>query len=233
MKKLTYQFVKNQIEKEEYKLLSKKYNNVDTKLKVKCSKGHVYEVRYYHFQYGNRCPICSRKISDKKRALTYEYVKNQFVKEGYKLLSDEYKNNCTKLKIECSKGHQYEVNYNNFESGCRCPVCYDIESHSRSEKDCLDVVKQLTNKNIIENDRSQIINPKTGYNLELDIYIPSLNKAIEFNGECWHDNDYSKYKDNQKQIQCKEKNIDLITIKYQDWIDNREEQINNLKKFIG
>jgi len=26
------------------------------------------------------------------------------------------------------------------------------------------------------------MNPKTGWNLELDLWMPSLNKAIEYNG---------------------------------------------------
>ena len=64
------------------------------------------------------------------------------------------------------------------------------------------------------------------------MWIPLLNKAIEFNGERWHSKENVKYKDNQKQIQCKEKNIDLLTIWYQNWIDNREEQINSLKNFL-
>ena len=39
------------------------------------------------------------------------------------------------------------------------------------------------------------MNPNTDKHLELDIWIPTLNKAIEFNGEYWHNNNYSKYKD--------------------------------------
>lgn len=233
MKKLSYEYVKNKIETTGYKLLSGNYKNTLSKLKVECTNGHKYKVIYGSFQQGHRCPICwSENGNHGKTKLTYDYVKKQIEKEGYKLLSQKYKNINTKLKIECIAGHQYEVVYNSFQQGCRCPVCWELETYSRSEKDCFNVIKQITDNNVIENDRTQIINPMTGYNLELDIYIPSLNKAIEFNGKYWHDNSYSKYKDNQKEIQCREKNIDLLTIWYQDWIDNREEQINNLEGFI-
>lgn len=39
------------------------------------------------------------------KKLTFEFVKEQFEKEGYKLLSTEYENAHTKLKVRCNKGH--------------------------------------------------------------------------------------------------------------------------------
>lgn len=118
-KKLTYKFIKEQFKKEGYTLLSKNYKNCNTKLKVRCDKGHEYEVRYSNFKYGVRCPICN---GNKK--LTYTFIKEQLKKEGYTLLSKKYKNANTKLKIRCDKGHEYEVIWNNFKKGKRCPYCY-------------------------------------------------------------------------------------------------------------
>ena len=227
-KKLTYDFVKTQIENEGYELLSKKYKNNNTKLLVECPQKHQYKVTYDNFKQGCRCAICAGN-----RKLTYDFVKQQFENVGYKLLSKEYIGVLSKLKVKCPKKHIYEIKYGNFQQGKRCPVCWNINNYSRSEKDCLHVVKQLTNENIIENDRTQLVNPKTHRFLELDIWIPSLNKAIEFNGECWHSNENSKYKDKQKVKQCKEKNIDFIVINYQDWINNRQKQIKKIKDFIG
>jgi len=223
--KYSYNYIKKQFEKEDYKLLSDKYENGLVKLKVECPEYHQYEVKYNNFQQGNRCPICAGT-----QKLNFLYIKNQIENVGYRLLSKKYKNVKTKLEIECPKGHQYNVKYNKFQQGQRCPICWNISKYSRSEKDCLDIVKQISNEVIIENDRTQIINPKTNQFLELDIWIPSLKKAIEFNGEYWHDNNY---KDNIKNQRCKEKNIDILTIWYQDWIDNRENEIDRMKGFIG
>lgn len=228
-KKSTYKYVKTQIEKTGYKLLSKEYKNARSFLKIECPREHQYETKYNNFQQGRKCPVCNGKQKN-----TYEYVKTQIEKEGCKLLSNKYNSNKEKLKILCPKGHQYKVRYNDFQQGYRCPVCWDMKHHSISEKNCLEIIKQLIpNEKIIENDRTQIVNPKTGRFLELDIYIPELNKAIEFNGEYWHDSAYSKYKDNQKQIQCQEKNIDLLVINYQNWINNKEKEKDHLKGFIG
>ena len=55
--------------------------------------------------------------------LTLEYVKDKIEEVGYKLLSDEYVDNRTKLTILCDKGHEYTVTWNNFKSGKRCPYC--------------------------------------------------------------------------------------------------------------
>jgi hypothetical protein len=58
------------------------------------------------------------------KRLTYEFVKEYIEKEGYKLLSDSYVNNRTKILIECDKGHQYSVLFNSFKAGHRCLTCY-------------------------------------------------------------------------------------------------------------
>lgn len=75
----------------------------------------------------------------------------------------------------------------------------------------------------IVNDRS-IIFPK-----ELDIYIPTLNIAIECNGCYWH-SDIEKPKDYhiKKFIECRNKGIQLIQI-WEDWIINKP---NIVKSFL-
>lgn len=122
--KLTYEFIKKEIEKEGYKLLSTEYINANTKLKIKCDKGHKFRMRWSSFQQGQRCPIERYIRGSSKIKLTYEYVKEQIEKEGYQLLSHEYENCMSKIKIICDKGHEYKVTYNHFKNGKRCPICY-------------------------------------------------------------------------------------------------------------
>lgn len=71
----------------------------------------------------------------------------------------------------------------------RCMRCHPIinTGYSAAEKTVLEFIKEiLPDEQIIENDKNTIINPETGRNLELDIFIPSLMKAIEFQGTYWH-----------------------------------------------
>ena len=47
------------------------------------------------------------------RKLTYEFVKEQFEKEGYTLLSEKYINCFTKLDYICPKGHKHSISWEN------------------------------------------------------------------------------------------------------------------------
>lgn len=221
----SYEYIKSQIESVDgYKLLSKKYKNALLKLKVQCNKKHNYEVTWSNFQRNHRCPYCAGNAKP-----TYKYIKN-FIEsvEDYQLISKTYKNNSTKLEIKCNKGHIYQANWDVFQRGQRCPKC----KFSVGEKEVLSLVKSLTN-GVIENDRTQIINPKTNRNLELDIWIPLSKKAIEYNGYYWHSLPGQQYKDGIKVQQCKKKNINLMIVEEMEWINNKEKCISNITNFIN
>jgi hypothetical protein len=101
MKKLKYIDVKNYIESFNYKLLSKEYIGSFDKLDIKCDNGHLYQSSFANFKnYGRRCPKCNGK-----EKFLYDDVKSYIESKGYKLLSTEYKNICTKLKIQCNHNH--------------------------------------------------------------------------------------------------------------------------------
>ena len=231
-RKLKYKDVKAEIEKVEgYKLISKEYVNNHTKLEIKCPEGHKFLMNWNNFHTGNRCAECSGK---KKK--TIEFVKGDIEKEkGYKLISKEYVNSHTKLDMQCPKGHTFEMTWYHYKyRDQRCPQCYLLNKFSKGEKELLKYIQSITNTTIIENDRTQIINPKTGKYLELDIFLPELMKAIEYNGRYWHSSDYVKYKDNQKVIQCEKLGIDLLVVHENEWINNNEGVSNrNLEEFIN
>lgn len=108
---------------------------------------------------------------------------------------------------------------------------------SKAEKEIFDWICKCYNKTVIHNDR-QILNGK-----ELDIYIPDLCLAFEYDGRYWHA-DPELYKvtdiidkriaqeiwdnDKQKTDCCKELGITLIRIKEQDYLRNK----NNILYFI-
>jgi len=104
---------------------------------------------------------------------------------------------------------------------------------SKAERYVGDLVKRFTDTIVIENDRTQIINPKTGNYLELDIWLPYLRKAIEYNGIIWHSNEYSQYKDKCKVDQCEEKGIELLIILDFEWRNNTKQcNISMIKDFL-
>jgi hypothetical protein len=60
------------------------------------------------------------------KKLTIEYIKEQFEKEGYRLLSKEYINDKQKLDYVCPKGYKDIVSWHSWQSGHRCPTCFYI-----------------------------------------------------------------------------------------------------------
>jgi hypothetical protein len=225
-RKNSYEYVKDQIEKEGYTLLSKEYKNNKTKLKVRCPKGHIYYVAWSTWKNGGRCLICSIE----NRKVSINEIKRTVKKRGYQLIDYNYENGY-KLKVKCKNGHVWNPTFNNLKRGSGCPICLREGKRSYLENELSIFVKNICNESIIQNDRTQIINPKTGNNLELDIWIPKLKKAIEYNPVYWHNNKYSKYKDNQKIKQCKEKGINLLVLTDNEW-NKSHRNYKKIKKFL-
>jgi len=99
------------------------------------------------------------------------------------------------------------------EKSTLCTICNPMgKSFSDREFKLLNFIKENYNGEIIINSR-KIIPPQ-----ELDIYLPELQLAFEFNGVYWHNelhrpNDYHKLKTDS----CLEKGIQLIHIYEDDW----------------
>lgn len=212
-----------------YVLLSTIYNGPTVKLEVKCAKGHIYKTTYGTLKSGKGCRICS--INDKK--LSYDYVKKQIELTGYKLLSPEYINANQKMRVECNNHHQYDVTYGNFYRGKRCPMCSNGES--KLEKEIKEWFKTIYTGDVIENNRTILTNPNTKCALELDIWLPKKNKAIEINGVYWHETSGydNKKRDIVKKQLCLEKNIDLLVITDNEWKNNNETIKNNVITWIN
>jgi len=118
MKKLEYEFIKNNFEIERYTLLSKEYKNSKSKLDYICPSGHKHSTIWNNWKKGGRCPNCSNRIKK-----TIEHIKVAFEKEKCCLLSNTYINNKTKLKYICKNGHKHSIRWCNWLQGQRCPSC--------------------------------------------------------------------------------------------------------------
>ena len=121
--KKSYQEIKEYVEKENYKLISKEYINNSTKLKMICDKGHECEISYGNFRNGKRCRQCHLE----SKRWTNDYIENYLSEYGYKLIKEveQVSKGTRRFLIECPCGHQYEVNFSKFKLGRRCPTCKD------------------------------------------------------------------------------------------------------------
>ena len=119
--KLTYEFVKEQFEKEGYKLLSEEYVDSKTKLKYECPEGHKHSISWNNWRQGQRCFYCSNNAKP-----SIEFIRQYFENKGCVLLTEVYINAQQKLEYICANGHRHEIKWNHFKDGSRCPICYFI-----------------------------------------------------------------------------------------------------------
>ena len=100
------------------------------------------------------------------------------------------------------------------------------QTFSKGEKEVLEFVKSIYNGTIIENDRTQMepnSENKWIENHELDIWLPDIKVAIEFNGTYWHSLPNIVESDKFKRLQCESKGIKLISISEEEWETNESE----------
>jgi hypothetical protein len=100
----------------------------------------------------------------------------------------------------------------------RCPNCFPkLSGVSKFKTDIIDWLKSLSLE-AKQSDRIEI------YPKELDIFVPSHRLAIEFDGLYWHSELQRENKNYhlEKTEVCKNKNIRLIHIFEDEWIEKRE-----------
>jgi hypothetical protein len=114
-------FVRKEFKKKGFILLTKKYINNKQKLDYMCSNGHKHWMSWCDWSTGNRCPYCSKKIKK-----DIEFIRSEFEKEGYKLLSTKYKNCSQKLDYICPIGHKHCMTWDSWKQGHRCSICASI-----------------------------------------------------------------------------------------------------------
>lgn len=117
----------------------------------------------------------------------------------------------------CEKKHNFELSFSNLYDRLKynvtlCTICNPINSFSDKEKEIHNFIKSVYTGTIIINDR-KILEGK-----ELDVYLPDLKLAFEFNGLYWHSDIY-KNKDYHynKTKKCMDNNIQLIHIYEDEW----------------
>lgn len=209
---------------QEYILKTGQLVNGTNKLKYTCPKGHHHSVTWSNWEQGRRCPYCSGVIKK-----TIGPLKIILAAEKYTMLSTKYINAHSKLYVECPNGHRYYVTWNNWRNGKRCPSC--TSAVSKWESEVKEYVKSL-NISFLANDQEILTNEITGKNLELDIWLPQLSKAIECNGTYWHSAEKVVKRDKIKAVLCKEKDIDLLVLTDTEWEKDRFICKSKIKEFI-
>jgi hypothetical protein len=168
-------------------------------------------------KYGFNRPSKNLQIKNKIIETDKLNLKNKF----HNIIDINYDNN--NIVMLCEKGHQFNIHLKtlrtrNNNKHIICTICNPITKFvSTVENDLLNFIKENYKDEIIINNR-KIIHP-----LEIDIYLPKLKLAFEFNGMYWHselnkDKNYHKTKTDK----CMEKGIELFHIYEDDWTFKQE-----------
>lgn len=120
---------------------------------------------------------------------------------------------CGKCEERCYVTYR-QLHYDRVRLGCiTCTKLNPIDKHaSGMENELYEYLTSVYCGNIVKNDRS-VLGGK-----ELDIYLPDLKLAFEFNGLYWHSDLYKgKTYHFEKTRRCLEKGVQLIHIWEDDW----------------
>lgn len=211
------------------------YNGMDEKVKIICKdkdiNGNEYGVFYQtpriHLK-GCTHPMLSIDKQKIKQTKTTEYFikRAKYVHgEKYDLSKAKYINNRKKVEIICKKHGSFWISPENFYYGKGCPKCGNHLSYSEDE--IYDLVKKYYNDS-----RHNIRNI---ISKELDIYIPSKNIAIEYNGLRWHSELFKTDKNYHlnKTIECNKQGIKLLQIFEDEFVEHKDIVLNKISHIIG
>ena len=176
---------------------------------------------------GVEYPTQSNLVKDKIREKSLIKLKNK-----YPFIVDI---NQDILRCVCNKcNSEYEItrillNERNREGYELCSNCNPIglQSISLAEKEIAEFIKSLNIK--IEENNTSILGGK-----ELDIYIPSHNIAIEYDGLYWHSELHKEtnYHLNKTKL-CEVNGIKLIHIFEDEWLYKQDIVKSRLKNILG
>ena len=179
--------------------------------KGKC--GHSWKARICNRYFGRKCPVCSNKIvvqgiNDLKT--THPNLSKEWhpSKNGNLLPSNFSYGSSAKIWWVCPKGHEYQatINKRTSSNGTSCPICNSQKQTSFSEQAFYFYIKKLY-PNAISRYKCKELG-----RFEIDIFIPSLNFAIEYDGEAWHKTNSIEREKRKFQI-CKKLGIILFRLR--------------------
>ena len=203
------------------------YVNAKTPVKIICPTHGMFEQLPYSHLRGRGCVKCgievrTNKLTKNKETFISEAIKKHNNKYDYSLVN--YINSTTKIKIICPEHGIFEQLPYDHIAGHGCNKC--TSSISNDEIQINNFIESLGVDTICSS--MSIIKPH-----QLDIYIPSHNIAIEYNGLYWHSEEFidKNYHLNKTKL-CQEKGIQLIHIFEDEWIYKQDIVKSRLRNIL-
>jgi len=217
------------------------YTKADNEIKVICPIHGVFSQKYSSHLGGSGCPKCKGYYKTTNDIIK-EFSKVHNNRYDYKLVNYDKANK--KMKIICKKHGVFSITASNHLQGKGCHKCG--KSISKAEQSLASWIKDnIFMRKIKTNKRFYYSNENKNKYYELDIYIPSLNIGIEFNGLEFHHTHGKNYQGNNKFHKDKYYHRDksrffqdnygirIIHIWEHEWLEKPEIIKNILKMQLG
>lgn len=170
----------------------------------KCKEGHEWQA-VIASRYNAGCPICGNKqvlvgyndleTTHPELVKEWDYEKNDVLPTQVVHGSDGF------YWWKCAYGHSWRAKITNRVHGTNCPKCTTYLRTSFQEQAIFYYV-QKAYPDAVSSDYT--------YGFELDVYIPSIKSAIEYDGFRWHQDIQKDIRKNEK---CKRYGINLIRVR--------------------
>lgn len=168
----------------EYEFLEMNYTGALEKVQIRCNQHGLFQVRPNDLKsppYIRICPKCSieKRSSEQKHTLEtfLQTIPETFKKED-NFFETEYVSYKDEMAISCNIHGKYLITPGAYKRGYRCQKCAS-SSKSSQEFELFDFIKTICPE-------AQSRKKFKELNLELDIFIPSKNIGIEYNGLFFH-----------------------------------------------
>ena len=205
------------------------YINNRTKVCIICPKhGEFWQTPYKHICRGDICRKCSyEQIAQNNKLTTESFIKKAINVHGnkYDYSKTEYVNYDDNVCIICPEHGEFWQTPDSHLQGSGCQKCAFKISKNESE-----IHDYLSNYIEIQTRNRELLGRK-----ELDIYIPSKQIAIEYNGLRWHSEEFGKDKwyHLNKTLECNEQGIKLIQIFEDEYINHKDIVLNKINHVLN
>ena len=210
-------------------ILEDDFKGYSSKCKFTCNvHGNFYITPYNILKSKYGCNKCARCLQETNALNIEDFIEKSknIHNDFYNYNKSIYKNNRIKTIITCNKHGDFLQTPMNHLTGSGCPKC----SNSLISKEEINIYNFLNDIVKCESSNRNVL--KSG---ELDIYIPELKMAIEYNGLYWHSYKFRKDKNYHlnKTLQTEKEEIKLIHIFEDEWIYKKEIVKSRLLNLIG
>lgn len=170
-------------------------------------KKHSWDCSLTNRVHGNKCRYCRGWLLEGETDLASrnpELARDwDFDKNGDILPSMVTVGNLQKYWWKCPIGHSWRATVASRNKGAGCKECQNIGT-SYPEQVLLYYLKKVY---------PDAINRDVSLGYELDIYIPSIMTAIEYDGVAFHKNNARLLRDNKKDRNCVKDGVNLFRIR--------------------